>query len=810
MKINRIKLNPFGGVINKEINFKDGMNVIVGENEKGKSTILNAILKVLFTRTDLTASKFKKQLERFIPIGGDFAYVEIDFVVSGKHYKLKRKWGSGKISELTLDDGIKKSNEDNVEGKLKEILPFNEATFEKVLLTQQNSLSKTVDELESSKHSTVRTDFNNILRSSIINAGSVSIDGFQNILNEKFVEFLGRWDVDNNRPEGGRGIENSWKQGVGLVLESYYELEEQKKELNELTEIEEKREKFLNEESDLNTKVEGLKKYISDNKEIVNDAKKRTTSEAKLSAAEAKIQKLKDINGKWPVIEDKLKSLPASIDGIKQELGRLEKEKAERIKIDDTRDVLEKFKRLFRLKQICNEAKKQLDKTKKITDADLEKIQNVENNLESTKTKIESSKLSISIQANKEIRFNAQLGVKSKEEIKLSRDEQWLKKADGNFNYETDEVKISVAADEIDFDELKNRYDNLSSELKKLLSEFKAKDYDELRNGNRIYQTVLNNYQNAENNYNQELGGDNYEKLAQVVDEINSNENVGEVRLLESIVVDLTEKGRKLKDLQQEENTLNEELKILKKEYETMDNVLLKLSEGIKLIKDLKNELTSFKPLPLEFSNSDDFIYAYENKIQELEKLKGELSNVKISISGLEPLMKDSSSQELSEIISEKREEFERHLRTGKTLIKIIEKTQSMKNKIDENIYDAYNKDFISYISVLSGDKYKNAKMEESIPTALINTDGKEISNDLLSGGTKDILGISVHLAMIKYYLNNSDGFIGIDDPLVDLDPIRQKAASNLLVNFAKENQTIIFTCHPSHADQFGGNRIEI
>ncbi len=810
MKVNRIKLTPFGGVIDQELKFKDGMNVILGENEKGKSTVLNAILKVLFTRTDLTASRFKKQMERFIPIGGDFAYVEIDFEVSGKHYKLKRKWGSGEISELTLDDGIKISNEDNVEEKLEEIIPFNEATFEKVLLTQQNSLSKTVDELESSGDSTVRIDFNNILRSSIIAAGSVSIDEFQNKLDEKISEYLGRWDINNNRPEGGRGIENPWKQGVGLILASYYDLEEGKKELKELTEIEEKLENLLKKESELNTKVEGLKKYITNNKEIVEDAKKRAISEAKLSAAQANIQKLKDINGKWPVIEDKLDSLPALIDGINQKLDSLGKERAKRKKIDDNKSLLEKFKRLDGLKQILDEAKNQLDKTKKITEADIVKIEKVKNNLESTKTNIEASKLSVSIIAKNETRFNAQIGVESEEEIRLSRDEQWIKKVDGRFNYETEEVKISVVAGEIDFDELKNKYESFNSEYENLMSEFTAKDYDELRNENKIYQTALINFLNAENNYTQELGEDNFEQLAQVVEEINSSKDADEIRSLESIIVDLTEKGRKLSDLQQEGDALEKELRILTEEYETKDNLFLKLGEEIKLINDLKIELKSFRPIPQEFSNADDFITAYENKKQELDELKEELSQARILISGLEPLMKDLSSQELNEIISEKKKEFERHLKTGKTLIKILEKNLSMKKKIDENIYDAYNKDFLSHISVLSGNKYQNANMEESIPTALISADGKEISNYLLSVGTKDILGISVHLAMIKYYLNDLDGFIGIDDPLVDLDPVRQKTASELLVNFAKEKQTIIFTCHPSHADQLGGNRIEL
>ena len=43
MKINKIKINSYGKLKEKEIKLKDGINIIYGKNESGKSTILEAI-----------------------------------------------------------------------------------------------------------------------------------------------------------------------------------------------------------------------------------------------------------------------------------------------------------------------------------------------------------------------------------------------------------------------------------------------------------------------------------------------------------------------------------------------------------------------------------------------------------------------------------------------------------------------------------------------------------------------------------------------------------------------------------------------
>ena len=82
MFIKKLKLEPFGCFTSKVIDFKEGLNVIIGPNEAGKSTAFYAIQKVLFTSSKLTKNESKREIDRFFPIGGDTARVEISFIIN--------------------------------------------------------------------------------------------------------------------------------------------------------------------------------------------------------------------------------------------------------------------------------------------------------------------------------------------------------------------------------------------------------------------------------------------------------------------------------------------------------------------------------------------------------------------------------------------------------------------------------------------------------------------------------------------------------------------------------------------------------
>ena len=60
MKINKIKINSYGKIKNKEINLENHLNIIYGKNESGKSTILNFIINILY---GISKSKNGKEIQ---------------------------------------------------------------------------------------------------------------------------------------------------------------------------------------------------------------------------------------------------------------------------------------------------------------------------------------------------------------------------------------------------------------------------------------------------------------------------------------------------------------------------------------------------------------------------------------------------------------------------------------------------------------------------------------------------------------------------------------------------------------------------
>jgi exonuclease SbcC len=89
MKIKSIQLKPFAGISDKKVKFCPGLTVILGPNEAGKSTLLNALKSVLFTEVELTKVRFDRLMKEYMPVkGGDTIRVSLEFQTEGKDYFL--------------------------------------------------------------------------------------------------------------------------------------------------------------------------------------------------------------------------------------------------------------------------------------------------------------------------------------------------------------------------------------------------------------------------------------------------------------------------------------------------------------------------------------------------------------------------------------------------------------------------------------------------------------------------------------------------------------------------------------------------
>jgi uncharacterized protein YhaN len=78
-------------------------------------------------------------------------------------------------------------------------------------------------------------------------------------------------------------------------------------------------------------------------------------------------------------------------------------------------------------------------------------------------------------------------------------------------------------------------------------------------------------------------------------------------------------------------------------------------------------------------------------------------------------------------------------------------------------------------------------------------SEGLQKSVSALSRGTAEQLYLSMRLAFIKEYANRVGTLpLIVDDILVNFDPQRAKSTIRLLNEVSKENQIIMFTCHPN------------
>ena len=97
MNIKSVKTRQFAGIKNKEVEFEEGLNVLVGNNETGKSTMVELIYQTLYRDSKLSRSKKEDKdfIARFMPSDskGDVVDGTLVFATDDGLYTLQKKWG---------------------------------------------------------------------------------------------------------------------------------------------------------------------------------------------------------------------------------------------------------------------------------------------------------------------------------------------------------------------------------------------------------------------------------------------------------------------------------------------------------------------------------------------------------------------------------------------------------------------------------------------------------------------------------------------------------------------------------------------
>lgn len=137
MILSRLRLKRFMRFDDLELLLKPGLNLIVGSNESGKSTIVEALGIALFV-DPATTSKSVHSLEAWGSAGG--MELELDFEHGGTEYRLLKHFGEGR-AELS-GGGEQLSDRSAVAHRIAEMVGFgSREAFESVAMVRQGELA---------------------------------------------------------------------------------------------------------------------------------------------------------------------------------------------------------------------------------------------------------------------------------------------------------------------------------------------------------------------------------------------------------------------------------------------------------------------------------------------------------------------------------------------------------------------------------------------------------------------------------------------------------------------------------------------
>lgn len=143
MRILRLKLSNFRQYKDTEIFFpQKGLIGIVGNNGSGKSTILNAIRWALYGRYDGVT---QKQLKRLDSPSNAATYIELDFVLDGDYYRVRRDLNtSNKRNYIKKNKELVASGITAINEYIHKLLKMDEKAFENCYYAKQGEFDSLI------------------------------------------------------------------------------------------------------------------------------------------------------------------------------------------------------------------------------------------------------------------------------------------------------------------------------------------------------------------------------------------------------------------------------------------------------------------------------------------------------------------------------------------------------------------------------------------------------------------------------------------------------------------------------------------
>jgi len=806
MIIKKYSCKRFAGIKDQDINFEDHLNVILGPNEAGKSTLVEGLYSVLFKSSKLGYKKVEdiEFRDRFMPIqAGDSIDGEVIISDHTGDYRVTREWGTAPFSRMILPDSQTIKNEESIADYLKDVLVFGEGTYSSIVFSKQLYIKSAIEKIIQNKEA--KGEVSSLLRKVVMELDGVSLDDLNQRINDEISRLLKHWDLEKNYPENNKGISNPYKVGNGEIIESFYTKENQRLAMKESLQAEALIEKIYKDTQ----KTEATLKDLADRKasmEIIEgDVVKRAMLEPQIKQISSELKEYSLINQEWPQCDMRLDQLAKEIAAIDTTIAKLEAERILANQVSAKNNLEEKMTKINDLNKNITETKRQIAESIDITKEDIESLDKNYHGMLTSEAKMKAGVMIGKL--NRLPDGTTFLITKDLEEpVEISAGESF--QANGYIKLESkDLIEIELKSGDLDFSELRNQYMEFKANLEALLTSLKAASVEEAKLNKERLDTQKRIMEAYIVKVDEQLNGETLDSLVQ---KIAGYGDLSQVRSLAEIDAEIKKINRSNIDVLSEQKSLSGKVQIWCEKYGNVDGLLDKIIEIRMSLKECEAQLKPLAPLPSEYDSADSFRQELSEIRKSYESTNTLLNTLRNNYLDAERKLPELTYEELSQSSEEEEALFQKRINRARKLLMIKAAFDETRRQMDTSSFTPVIQSFSQNLALLTNGSYQVTDIDNDFALRLEKDKQVDIPVNLLSAGTYDSVALALRLALLDNILGESKGFLILDDCLVDLDPDRKEKAAELIKNFANRHQVIFTTCSPETAGMLGGNLIKM
>lgn len=789
MKIKNLSCTQFAGIRDRDISFTDGVNVICGANESGKSTTANLIARTLFQNAKLDRRSGKDFIEKYLPctrkgstFAGDFADGKITFETENGTYTLSKEWCADARCTLSTPDGSVR-DQARIDEILKEALLYGEGVYSDLLLSSQSNTDTALKTLLDAKEkSDAKTELTDVVSQAFAESDGISTDAIEQAIQKKIDDLTGKhWDIALEKPARKAG---RWSSGLGEVLKAYYALEDANAVLDTISTLEAEADRAANyyadRDSDARAAEDAYQKFNAFASNLILQSERKKA----VARVEAELGKIRSVLAQWPALEQALSQAKT----LRTELAN--------------RDLLDKYEAARKIVDEINALDPNTANMPCPGDDEIKLVKTAQRKITTLENQLCGMNLTaaITMLGGNTVEVTS---VRTGQTIDVSHGAAAINEAvklviPGVMEMQLAPANVDVAAIEGQIAENRRAVSDICAK-------YAVSSSETLEALARMITDARTKLEAANGRLKLLLGATTFEAL-----EADAAAITAAPRTRAEITGDITALcgGSDIARFITARETVIDGYQA---EYGGVNDLKIKAFDLDAELKRAQDSAATVENVPAEYASISDpeaYLAQLQSDLEQKRELREKALTAKTaSASKLESYQENISGDPAADV-----ERAARILDEQKALLAhwqhISQVFQQQKANLHANPMQDIADSFSRYLGIISDGRVYSEFPEANKLAMQVYSNDRLMDYSKLSEGTKETVSLAFRLAVLDHLFPNGGGVIVLDDPFTDMDPQRTAQGCRLIRECAQQHQVIFLTCREEYFDMLGGNHI--